>query len=721
MLSLLKKNIILIVLLFLIATPCVSSQPSADQTDYYAKRAKLLSYIIRNKLTNLHFSHKQMDDELSRNAFGLYIKQLDSQKRFLLANDVAQLQAYADKIDDEMITGIIRLPLIGAAILKKRVEEVREIIRVTLHSAFELTRSEQLETDAEKLQYCQTQAELRDRWRKILKFQLISRYLDMLEDKGLPLAAPDMSSKPAELDGAEIRPQDEIWEQAREKVLKSYENFFSRMLQETEEDHYDRYFNSIARAYDPHTNYFPPTKKEDFDIHMSGSLEGIGALLREEDGYIKVVRIIPGSAAFRQGQLQAEDIILEVAEADSEPVDITDTRIRDAVALIRGKKGTEVRLLVKKPDGTRKTISIIRDVVQIEETFVKTTFLDDDQTKSSYGYIKIPSFYRDFNGKNNGGNSRNVTDDLRQGLRKVTEHHAEGLIIDLRNNGGGALEDAVSVAGLFIRNGPVVQIKDNDGDIKVLSDEDSRIDYSGPMVVLVSKFSASASEILAGALQDYQRAVIVGSEHTHGKGTVQTMIDLNYHLPFFNMDKYEPLGALKVTTQKFYRISGASTQFRGVTSDIILPDRFQHLKSGEQYSDFPLPWDTVAPTTYHRWSGRTSDITLLSKRSHDRVEHSQAFSDIAASDQAAEEKGKQTLQSLKIDDILVQFAEEQRQQQQMAASGFIHDDLMDDEEFDRQNLTPAELESRWQKEVESDPYVKEAVSILDDMTEGMKS
>jgi len=434
-----------------------------------------------------------------------------------------------------------------------------------------------------------------------------------------------------------------------------------------------------------------------------------------------VVRIIPGSAAFRQGQLQAEDIILEVAEADSEPVDITDTRIRDAVALIRGKKGTEVRLLVKKPDGTRKTISIIRDVVQIEETFVKTMFLENGHTDNRYGYIKVPSFYRDFNGKNNGGSGRNVTDDLRQELRKLAARHADGLIIDLRNNGGGALEDAVSVAGLFISSGPVVQIKDSDGDIKILADEDDRTDYDGPLVVLVSKFSASASEIMAGALQDYQRAVIVGSDHTHGKGTVQTMIDLNYNLPFFNMSRYQPLGALKVTTQKFYRVSGDSTQFRGVTPDIVLPDTLGHLKSGEQYNDFSLPWDTVAPTNYHPWVGQGVDMALLREKSKQRVEHNQAFIDIAAADRSAAEKSKKTLQSLMVDDILAQFAEERQQQKKMAATGFIHDNSVDDEEFGSRNLTPAELEAQWRSEVESDPYVKEAVSILADMTQGKKS
>ena len=718
MISSLKKQILPVVLLVLLFIPAGSAFADVSQAEYYAKRAKLLSYILRNKLTTLHYSHKKMDDQLSRDAFGLYLKQLDSQKRFLLADDVEQLRAYSTRIDDEMTVGRIQLPMVGAALLKKRGEEVREIVRAIIADTFDLAGSEELETDVDKLEYCKTKAELRERWRKILKYQLLLRYLNMLEDEGLPIAAPGYTGEPAEQRDPETKSFEELWQQARQKILKSYENFFARMLKENEEDHYDRYLNSIARAYDPHTNYLPPTKKEDFDIHMSGSLEGIGALLREEDGYIKVVRIIPGSAAFRQGQLQAEDIILQVAEADSEPVDITDSRIRDAVALIRGKKGTEVRLLVKKPDSTRITIPIIRDVVQIEETFVKTTLLEDGPGGQRYGYIKIPSFYRDFNGRKKGGSVRNVTDDLRRELEQLAGRRTDGLILDLRNNGGGALEDAVSVAGLFIKSGPVVQIKDSDGDITVLADEDGRLDYSGPIVVLVSKFSASASEILAGALQDYNRAIIVGSDHTHGKGTVQTMIDLNYNLPFFNMGKYRPLGALKVTTQKFYRVSGDSTQFRGVTPDIILPDRMQHLKSGEQYNDFSLPWDTVAPTAYRQWPNQVADISLLRERSRSRVDGIQTFADITATDRAAAVKSKKTLQSLKVDDILQQFAKERQQQKKLAGADFSHRDTVDGEGGGDQSLTPAELESRWQQEVNSDPYVKEAVSILYDMQQG---
>jgi len=325
--------------------------------------------------------------------------------------------------------------------------------------------------------------------------------------------------------------------------------------------------------------------------------------LREEDGYIKVVSIIPGSASARQGKLEAEDSILEVAQKDGDPVEITDMRLRDAVRLIRGPKGTEVRLTVKKPDGVKVVISLIRDVVQIEETFVKSVLLDAP-AGGKIGYIMIPSFYRDFEGTKNGNKARNCTEDTRKAIEDLKKTGINGLILDLRNNGGGSLVDAVDTAGLFIKSGPIVQVKNSSGAQRILNDEDSEIVYDGPLVVLVNQFSASASEIVAAALQDYGRAVIIGGRHTHGKGTVQTLVDMNENIPTLHLRSYDDLGALKVTIQKFYRVTGGSTQYKGVESDIVLPSLFQYLKSGEQYIDYSLPWDQVDPVPFVMYGGK---------------------------------------------------------------------------------------------------------------------
>lgn len=672
----------------------------ADATDNTAaNRAKLISYVLRNQLARHHYSHKAIDDDLSRAAYSLFLKQLDAQKRFLLQADIDQLNPYSVRIDDEINLGIIELPSISAKIMEQRVVQVRDIVHSLFAEEIDYYKDEKIETDTAKLTYCRDQAELRERWRKIIKYQLLGRYLNLLEDQ-----------EKIESIGNKI--DQKIMADAKTKVVKSLDQFFSRMLEQKEQDRFDSYFTAVTEAFDPHTNYMPPTQKEDFDISMRGSLEGIGATLREEDGYIKVMQIIPGSAAWRQGQLQAEDIILKVAEGKGEPTDITDMRLRDAVSLIRGKKGTEVRLTTKKPDGSKVIIPIVRDVVQIDETFARGTTIKDEKSGKVYGYIRIPSFYRDFQENGNGG--RNVTDDVRAEINKLKGGKIEGIILDVRNNGGGALSDAVSIAGLFFSDGPVVQVRSSTGQTQVLEDDDSKVVYSGPLVVLVNEFSASASEILAGALQDYRRAIIIGSAHTHGKGTVQAMLDLDRDFNLRNMEQFLPLGALKVTIQKFYRISGGSTQYRGVVPDIILPDRLQHLKSGEQYLDNSLPWDTIDATTYRPWSQPFPEINWLQNRSQQRVKSDPAWQAVNRDAARAKARSEKTLAPLKFSDLRTDWLEEKKlAEAQRAESGMPqHEDKAKKRE---PLLTAADKLKQLTKETEKDPVAKEAMAVLNDV------
>jgi carboxyl-terminal processing protease len=701
---------VLILLCTLGFGPAAAAKLSPDgHGDFDDNRAKLLAYVLGRHLSRHHFSHKKIDDNLSRAAFQLYLKQLDFQKRFLLKADVERLRDYTLLIDDEVNLGKFELPKIGAEILKDSIVQVRGMVQDILAKDIEFSKMEFLETDPEKLEYCETRQELRDRWRRIVKLQVLARYLDMLGEQ--PLASASTSEegpRPVKATPTALR------EEARAKVLEAFQHLFSRMLKETQRDHLDRYFNAVARAFDPHTNYLPPAKKEDFDIHMRGSLEGIGALLRVEGGYIKVIRVMPGGAAARQGQLGAEDIILQVAEGDGEPVDITDMRIRDAVSLIRGKKGTEVRLTVKKPEGTHVVIPIIRDVVLIEAMFIKATTLRDQKSGNTYGYIKIPTFYRDFEKTRNGGEGRNSTDDVKGALETFTSQKISGLILDLRNNGGGALTDAVSIAGLFIETGPIVQVRNSRGKVKILSDDDPSISYAGPMVVLVNKFSASASEILAGALQDYGRAIIMGGEHTHGKGTVQTIINLDRGLRFQNMQKYTPLGALKVTIQKFYRVSGASTQSRGVVPDIILPDRLQHIKGGEQHLDNSLPWDVFNPTPHATWTENRIDLTMLSSKSRRRVESDQDFIDLQAEAERARKRREKSLQSLDIEDVRRQ-RDETRALRTKAQQSIQSHQQGENKTGKRSELSEEEKRRSWIEELTNTPYVEEAMAVLSDI------
>ncbi|MCM2263930.1 MAG: carboxy terminal-processing peptidase [Desulfuromonadales bacterium] len=672
------------------AVPFAATTPDLDQN-----RTRLLTYILRQQIGH-HFSGKSIDNDLSRGAFQLYLKQLDYQKRFLLDGEVRQIRAFENQIDDEILAGKLQLVPLAERLMGEGVRRAEGMVREILSQPFDFNVAEEYETDPEKLVFCRSDAELRERWRKDLKYRVLNRYLLLAEDEGFKTPAAIPKGKRAALE-----------QLAREKVLKQHNDYFTRLHQETAQDQYDRYLNAFARAFDPHTSYMPPQSKEDFDISMRGSLEGIGATLRDDEGYIKVVKVVPGSAADRQGELQADDIIQSVAQGKGEPVDVSDMRLRDVVALIRGKKGSEVRLTVKRAGHKPLVIPIIRDVVVIEESFVKSAVIDDPASGRRYGYIKIPSFYRDFEESRDGNGGRNSTNDVRTALTSLKRQGIAGLLLDLRNNGGGALTDAVGVAGLFIERGPIVQVRSSGGATKVLDDQDSSVEYSGPLIVLVNQFSASASEIVAGALQDYGRAIIVGGEHTHGKGTVQVIMDLDEALTLRNMSRYQPLGALRLTTQKFYRISGESTQYRGIVPDIVLPDRQQNSKFGERYLDFSLPWDTIASVKHADWSNG-NDLAWLKTRSRSRVDSSQEFTKIRHVAKTLAERLDNTRQSLQIEVVF-------KERQELGKAGESpHDDPGEDGSAKNERKGESE-QAKFMRLLKEDPYVQEAKAIVADM------
>jgi carboxyl-terminal processing protease len=622
--------------LVLLALPV---QAKVLPTDFDAGRNRLLAYMLSHQLTSQHFAHKSLD-EISPAAFDLYLRQLDPRKRFLLKKDAQDLHKFAERIDEDLRRGMVTLPDSGLEILTTRVKEVEIMTEQLLDSDFDPYRIDHLEIDPKNTEYAADMDELRDRWRQILKMQVLERYLDLLEEQESTKNGQDNTAKEKVLRTDTINVS--LWVKAVEKIRERNRRFLHRQLQDTRQEHYNRFFDSIAKAYDPHTSYMAPKSKEDFDIHMSGSLEGIGALLREDEGSIKVVRIIPGSAAERQGQLQAEDIILSVAEEGEEPVDISDMRIREAVSHIRGPKGTEVTLTVQRADGAKKSIPIVRDVVQIEETYIKSEVLMDS-AGHKIGYIRIPSFYRNFADSGVKSKSRNVTRDMIKELHKLKKNEkVGGLIIDLRNNGGGSLSDAVTISGLFLPGGPVVQVKNSKGEIKMLDDTDKYVFYKGPVIILINKFSASASEILAAALQDYGRALVIGGNHTHGKGTVQTILDMNRNLPALHRRQYEDLGALKITIQKFYRINGESTQYKGLEPDVVVPTVLDHLKSEEKYQDYSLPWDKVEAAKFTPWPSNRFNIKQANQLAQEWIASSAEFQKIKMRTAKAAERTERT-------------------------------------------------------------------------------
>ncbi len=686
-----RLALISLLLLFGSATASLAKKAPAEVFD--KDHNQLIALILSQQLPSQHFSHQALNDALSHKAYDLYLRQLDPRKRFLLQEDVQVLKAFADHVDDELSRGNVVLPDAGMEVLNDRIRMVDGFVDSLLNKGFDVAAGERLEIEPKKLEFAANRDALRERWRLGLKMQVIEAYFDILTDKNKkqpPEAVLDPTQHPQE------------WQDAIKKVRESTHRSLGRLLQQSRQDHYDRYFDAITRAYDPHSDYMAPTSKEDFDIQMSGSLEGIGALLREDEGLIKVVRIIPGSAAEKQGQLQAEDTILAVGEKDGEPVDISEMRIREAVGFIRGAKGTEVRLYVQKPDGRKQTVPIIRDVVRIEETYVKSTVFQ--QGKANYGYLRIPSFYRDFAAQSNGKEGRNVTDDTLAELKKLKQQKVKGLIIDLRNNGGGALTDAVQISGLFLSGGPVVQVKDSHDSIRILEDEDADVDYNGPLIVLVNQFSASASEILAAALQDYGRAFVIGGAHTHGKGTVQAMMDLNRNLPLFQLQRSDDLGALKLTIQKFYRVTGGSTQYKGVEPDLVVPSMFDYLETGEKYMDYSLPWDQVSAVEYERWKEGRPAIEKLRQSGERWVAENSTFRRIKQETEKAKQRSKQTNVLVALESMWKERMELEQTRKEAKAAGLLPDGDEDE--------APLPEEKKLDQLAATDPYVQVALHLL---------
>lgn len=573
-----------VALLFIVASFIVLASRSSSED----LRRELLLKVISFAVNSGHYHPGDINDDFSEKAFSLYIERIDYAKRFLLQEDVDKLAEYKKELDDAMRDVDFEFLDKSIAILNNRTEEAEDYYTDILGQPFDFEIDEDYEFDADKIEYVKSKQELKERWRKSLKYETLVRLYNLAEEQK---EAAEKS------DTVTIKDFAQLEDEAREKVMKRYDDWFHRMEQLNDDDRLVFYINSLVNVFDPHTQYFPPRDKENFDIRFSGQLEGIGAQLTQRNSYIEVTKIIPGSPSWKQGELEVGDFILKVAQGNEEYVDVVDMRLDDAVQLVRGKKGTKVRLWVKKLDKSITEIVLIRDVVVLEETYAKSAIINDEETGRNYGYLKLPSFYVDFS-KISG---RNCFDDVKNEIEKLKNENIEGLVFDLRNNGGGSLEDVVKIAGLFIKQGPVVQSKGRKGMQRTLEDKDPQIQYDGPVVVMVNTISASASEIFAAAMQDYNRAIVVGTKSTYGKGTVQNFSELDRMVPRKPADMQD-LGSLKMTVQKFYRVNGDATQLKGVTPDIVFPDYYNYMDFGERDLDYAMPWDEISALPYDKWN-----------------------------------------------------------------------------------------------------------------------
>ncbi len=672
------------------------------QTVNDTEKEAMLMRTILTFMDRLHFNPKDVNDNFSEELYNLYLDRIDGSRRFLTQDDIAKLEPYRLLLDDEALSGTYNFFELSLELLETGINKTRGYYQEILVSPFNFEQKESIELDGDKRQWAKNDAELREYWRKYLKYEVmtrLSRKIEEQEEKG---------------EEAEKRSTEELEKEVREEVLEMMDEWYDRMSKLRRSDRLSYYLNSLTNLFDPHSVYFEPVAKENFDIRFSGKLEGIGARLQTEGDYTKVVEVVVGGPAWQGKELDENDVILKVAQGDEDPVDIKGMNINEVVQLIRGKKGTEVRLTVKKVDETRKTISIIRDVVVFEERYARSLILDGAEQGERIGYIYLPGFYADFEDRN----GRFSAEDVEKEIEKLKEESVDGIILDLRNNGGGSLRDVVKMSGFFIEEGPIVQVKSRDQKAEVLTDVDPEVQYNGPLVVMVNSFSASASEILAAALQDYERAVIVGSKSTFGKGTVQRFYDLDRAVRGFN--EIKPLGEIKLTTQKFYRIDGGSTQLKGVVPDIVLPDSYHNIQIGEREEEYAMNWTKIDPVKHKQSVYKVRNLDEVAQRSKERVTSNSTFQKIYNNAERLEKQREMSEYPLNLEEFLA-FSKEKEKEAAQFRDMFQEkvNEGVTNLEIDLPSIHADESkEARNEdfiKSVSKDVYIKETIHIIHDL------
>jgi carboxyl-terminal processing protease len=596
-----------------------------------AQKEAVLIQVMLKRLADMHYQPQPIDDNFSKKVFNYYLDQLDGGRRYFTQADIDKLKAYELQLDDQAQAGNYDFFNLSSDLFLAGLDKTQGFYREILAQPFDFDAKETVEFDGDKLPFAANDAELKQYWHKYLKYEVLDTYVDKLEDQ--EKAGAD----------AERKSPEALEKEAREEILKIFEDRDSRLRKLKRDDRLSLYLNCITAVFDPHTNYFKPIDKQNFDIRFSGRLEGIGALLQTDGELTKVSSIVVGGPAWKGKELEADDVILKVAQGNDEPVDIKGMYIDDVVQQVRGAKGTEVRLTVKKKDGSVKVISIIRDIVILEEQFAKSLLLDGKEPGEKVGYIYLPSFYADFENEN----GRNCAEDVAVEIEKLKSENVNGIILDLRNNGGGSLRDVVRMTGYFIEKGPIVQVKSRNQSPDVMPDNDPGVQYDGPLVVMVNSNSASASEIIAAALQDYNRAVIVGTP-TFGKGTVQRFIDLDRSVAMSHSE-VKPLGNVKLTMQKFYRINGGSTQLKGVTPDIVMPDAYAFIETGEREEKYPMEWTEIGAVSYNQNVMKIAKLDKIKANSQKRIGADPVFQQITSYAQRVKTQYDQTAYPLQLE------------------------------------------------------------------------
>lgn len=688
---------ILLTLLFISFASCSFVSKKFDNPE----KDKLLVEIIQHILMNRHFAPVELNDDFSKQMYKNYIGHLDSQKRYFLQSDINDFKKYETRLDDDLKNDDLTFFNLTYSRLMQRMKEVEGIAKDIFKKPIDFSSKESINTNFEKIPYVKNKAELQKRWRQIITFSIISNYITKEKEE---------KAKKEKDANYKTKSKEELQKESIETAERTLLDLFSFFNDMVKEEWFSVYVNSMTETFDPHTNYMAPDIKDNFDRDISGKFEGIGAQLQKKADGIRITGIMLGGPVWKGKLLEVGDYILKVAQGSEEPVDVVGMRLDNAVKLIKGPKGSEVRLTVKRVDGTIEVVSIIRDMVELEETFAKAAVIEDNGKK--YGIINLPKFYIDF--KNH--KERNAASDVALEIEKLKKENIDGLIIDLRNNGGGSLKAVVELGGLFIKNGPIVQIKSPRGRIDVLSDTDSRIQWDGALVILVNELSASASEILAAAMQDYKRAIVIGGKQTFGKGTVQSFEDLNNYV---RQNSFGDLGALKYTIQKFYRINGGSTQLEGVKSDVIVPDKYKYIDVGERDLTNAMKWDKIDPVRFEPWATQ-SDFDKIIEKSNKRISennHLKLIDENAKWIKQQQDKNVFPLNHEAYKKIVEKDDEEAKRFKAISdyKSNLKFASLPSEEAKVQGNEDLKLRRDRWHETLQKDIYIDEAVNVLKDL------
>jgi carboxyl-terminal processing protease len=675
---------------FVAFASCSFTTKTFDDPD----KDKLLMQLVTYLLEEGHFQPKDFNDSFSEDVYSRFLKTIDPYKQYFYKSDVKEFEAFKTLLDDQIKNYDLSFFNLVHNRLTQRIEESKAVYTEVLGRPFNYELDEVYQSDAENLEYVSSKKELSNRWRKQLKFSTLTDYHDMLSD-----ADNDNKSNA------------DIEEEARKSTLKNLQEVSVYFDDMRRDDWLAMYINAISESFDPHTYYFAPQFKDRFDAEMSGKYEGIGARLQKKMDKISITELISGGSAWRQNKLQVGDIILKVRQEDEdEAVSIVGMRLDDAVKLIKGPKGTNVILTLKRVDGTIEDLSIPRDEIELEETYAKSSIVK--KSKYKFGVINLPKFYIDFEDVN----SRNSTTDVKREIERLKDEGVDGLVLDLRNNGGGSLKTAVEIGGLFIKEGPIVQVRSTGEDRQVLKDRDPSVSWDGPLVILVNEFSASASEILAAAMQDYKRAIVIGSKQTYGKGTVQNVIDLNRMI---RNNTNGDMGAFKFTTQKYYRINGGSTQLEGVKSDVVVPDRYSYIDLGEKDQDNPLSWDEIEPASYELWKSSIDYETTVQK-SKERMNSSAEIKLIDENARWIKDARSKDVYSLKYSEYVAELKKNEKESERFdALSDYTTNLSFESLAYEKPIMANDSVlrikRERWHESLSKDIYMDEALNVLTDL------